>query len=169
MKKMTLTFVLCLVWAGTTWAHGDVSKLPNSVQITQYRLALYMSPDDLDTRNKLAMALYRTDQLEEAEKELKYVLEKDCKNFDALDGIGIVLIKIGKHEEALNYLKKAVEVNEQDVMVHVHLAVVYEKMNLPEQARGELEKARALTSDPAELENIEKFCMDLAHGKFPIC
>jgi len=115
-----------------------------------------MNPDDPAPRNKLAMALYRTNQLEEAEKELRYILKTDSLNFDALDGLGIVLIKMGRYQEALQYLEKAVRINEQDVMVHVHLSVVYQKMKVPERAKSELEKARSLTSDPIELENIEK-------------
>ncbi len=156
MKKLALASVLCLIWVGLARAHGDISKLPNSGQIMQYRLLLYMSPDDLATHNKLAMALYRTGQFEKAKKELKYVLEKDSVNFDALDGLGIVLTKTGRCEEALEYLTKAVSINEQDVMAHVHLSAVYEKLKLPDKARSELEKARSLTSDPGELEKIEK-------------
>jgi tetratricopeptide (TPR) repeat protein len=156
MKKLSLTLILCLVWAGWAWAHGDISQLPNSVQIMQYRLLLYMTPDDPAPRNSLAMALYRTNQLEEAEKELRYILKRDSLNFDALNGLGIVLIKMGRCQEALKYLEKAVGINEEDVMIHVHLSVVYQKMKLPERARSELEKARSLTSDPIELENIEK-------------
>lgn len=156
MKTLCLAFILCLVWIGSAWAHGDISSLPNSAQIMQYRLLLYMNPDDLEPRNNLAMALYRTNQLEEAEKELRYILKRDSLNFDALDGLGIVLIKMGRCQEASKYLEKAQEINEQDVMVHVHLSVVYGKMKLPERAKGELEKARSLTSDAIELENIEK-------------
>jgi tetratricopeptide (TPR) repeat protein len=122
----------------------------------QYRLLLYMSPEDPGPRNELAMALYRTNQLEAAEKELRYILEKDSRNFDALDGLGIVLIKMGRYQDALQYLKKAASVNDQDLMVYVHLSVVYEKLKIPEKSQKELEKARSLTSDPLQLENIEK-------------
>ena len=156
MKKLSLPFILCLVWAGWAWAHGDISELPNAAQIMQYRLLLYMNPDDPAPRNRLAMALYRTNQLEEAEEELRYILGRDSHNFDALDGFGIVLIKMGRYQEALQYLEKAISINDQDVMVHVHLCVVYEKMKRPERAQNELEKARSLATGTDELEKIEK-------------
>jgi tetratricopeptide (TPR) repeat protein len=156
MKRLFLTFILCLVWVNGAWAHGDISKLPNSVQIMQYRLLLYMTPEDPGPRNGLAMALYRTNQLEEAEKELRYILERNPQNFDALDGLGIVLIKMQRYQDALQYLNKALSVNDQDVMVHVHLGVLYQKMELPERAKSELDKARSLTSDPTQLEKIEQ-------------
>lgn len=92
------------------------------------------------------MALYRTNELEEAEKELRYIIERDSLNFDAQDGLGIVLIKAGRYQEALQCLERAVEINEEDVMVHVHLSVLYQKTGLPERAKSELDKARSLTS-----------------------
>lgn len=156
MKKYVLAFVLWMGWVGLAQAHGDISSLPDSAQIMQYKLLLYMSPDDPVPRNDLAMALFRTDQLEDAEKELRYILERDPLNFDALDGLGIVLNKAGRYQEALEYLKKALSINEKDVMVHVHLSVVYERLGLPEEAGNALKEARSLTSDPAELESIEK-------------
>jgi Flp pilus assembly protein TadD len=156
VKKLSLILVICLVWVELACAHGDISKLPDSVQIMQYRLLIYMDPDDLTSRNNLAIALFRTNELEEAEKELRYIVEKDSQNFDAQDGLGIVLIKAERYQEALPCLEKAVEINEKDVMVHVHLSVLYQKMGLPERAKSELDKARSLTSQPVELENIEK-------------
>ncbi len=156
MRKIFLTFVLCLVWTGCAWAHGDISKLPNAAQIMQYRLLLYMTPEDPAPRNGLAMALYITNKFEEAEGELRYILERDPRNFDALDGLGIVLISMERYEEALDYLKKAVAINEQDVMVHVHLSVLYQKMKLPEKAKKELKKAKSLAAGTDELEKIER-------------
>jgi tetratricopeptide (TPR) repeat protein len=156
MKKLSLTFVLCLAWVGWARAHGDVLNLPYSVQIVQYKLVLYMNPDNLSARNRLAMVLYRTNQLEDAEKELRYILERDSNDFDALDGLGIVLIKMERYQEALEYLNKAVRINEYDVMVHVHLSVVYQNMEMPERAKSELEKVRSLISDSIQLQDIEK-------------
>jgi Flp pilus assembly protein TadD len=159
MKKMqglSIALVLCLAWVGLAGAHGDVSKLPESVQIEQYKLKIWMNPDDLVTRNKLAMAFYRSKQLAEAEEELRYILSKDAANFDALDGLGIVLIKRGQYKDALEYLQKAARMNEKDVMVHVHLSVVYEMMKLPEKAQGALRKAKSLASNPHELKHIEE-------------
>ena len=91
----SLMFVICLVWVQLAWAHGDISKLPNSVQIMQYRLLIYMDPDDLTSRNSLAIALYRTNELEEAEKELRYIIERDFLNFDAQDGLGFSIKRQG--------------------------------------------------------------------------
>jgi Flp pilus assembly protein TadD len=156
IERLFLAVSLCFFWTGAGFCHGDISKLPTSVQIMQYRLSIYINPEDLEARNGLAMALYRTNELVEAEKELREVLERDPMDFDALDGLGIVLMKRGDYAQALESLKKAVKVNEQDVMVHVHLSALYEKMKLPEEAKAALHKARFLAPDEMELENIEK-------------
>jgi tetratricopeptide (TPR) repeat protein len=155
-RELSVTLVLCMIWVGFAWGHGAVSALPDSVQIEQYTLKIWLNPDDFGTRNKLAMALYRSDRLEEAEKELRYILGENSEDFDALDGMGIVLIEMEKYQEALEYLTKAARINEKNMMVHVRLSVVYQKMKLPKKAQSELEKARSLTSDPAELEHIEQ-------------
>jgi Flp pilus assembly protein TadD len=100
------------------------------------------------------MALVRTNKLQEAQKELHYILKKDANNFDALDGYGVLLIKMGKNKDALKYLNKAVSINGRDVMVHVHMSVVYDKMRSHREARAALQKAQSLAS-PDELKKID--------------
>lgn len=149
-------FALCVVWAGLAWGHGNISQLPDSVQIEEYRLNIWLKPDDLDIRNKLAMALFRTNELAEAEKELRYVINKDPKNFNALDGLGAVLLKMKKYKEALTYLEEAAKINDKDVLLHVHLSIAYDKTGQAEKAPGELEKARSLAAGTDEAQLIDK-------------
>jgi Flp pilus assembly protein TadD len=153
-----------MVWTGFAWGHGVITHLPDSVQIEQYRLRIWLKPDDLDTRNKLGMALFRSNELGEAEKELRYVVDKDPKNFNALDGLGAVLIKMKKYKEALKYLEKAATINETDVLMHVHLSVAYEKLKKGKKAKSELKKARALAAGTDEAELIDKE-IDLVDGR----
>lgn len=155
MKKISITILLSLFWVSAAWGHGDISKLPSSVQVMQYQMLLYMDPDDIANRNNLAMALYRTGKIDDAAKELETVLKKDPDNFNAIDGMGIVLIKKEQYNDALKYLEKAAKINEQDVMVHVHLAVVYDRLNLADKSKAELEKAGSLVSDSSEIEKID--------------
>jgi Flp pilus assembly protein TadD len=154
MKKLVLTLIMCLVWIGSAWAHSDIDNLPPAVAVLSYKQILYLKPDDLTARNGLAMALVRTNKLQEAQKELQYVLEKDPNNFDALDGYAVLLIKVGKHKDALQYLSKAAGINKQDAMLYVHLSVVYDKMKQRDKAQAALRKAQALAS-PEELKKIE--------------
>jgi Flp pilus assembly protein TadD len=154
MKKLFLTLVVCLVYAGAAWAHSDIDSLPPAVAVLSYKQILYLNPDDLSARNGLAMALVRTNKLQEAQKELHYILKKDPNNFDALDGYGVLLIKAGKHKDALQYLSKAASINKEDTMLYVHLSVVYDKMRDRDKAEAALKKAQSLAS-PDELKKIE--------------
>jgi len=156
MKHWIAGLALFLLMGGTAHAHGNISNLPNSVQILQYRMLLYLNPKDNVARNNLAMALFRTNKLDEARGELDKVLKSDASNFNALDGMGIVLLKMGKYTEALDYLKKALAIKKDDMMVHVHLAAVYKKLSQPEKAAAELEQAKALSKKPDAEKLIEK-------------
>lgn len=156
MKKLCVQMMLCLVGVGLAWGHADIEGLPDAAAILAYKQILYLTPDDLSTRNKLAMALFRKNQLEDAKKELGYILKRDPQNFDALDGFGVVLIKTERYEEALQYLKKAVAINDKDVMVHVHLSAVYQKMKLSQEAQEELKKARSLAADRKQVKRIDE-------------
>ncbi|NPA94335.1 MAG: tetratricopeptide repeat protein [Thermodesulfobacteria bacterium] len=158
MKKrhlLSLVLVCSLLTPSMAFSHGDISKFPPSVQILQYKMALYMNPDDLETRNKLGIAYWLANRLKEAQKEFQAVLEKDPRNFNALDGMGLVLLKAGDLKSALSYFNKAEEINPSDVLVHVHKAVTFERMGKDESAQEEFAKAKSLATD-LDREKIDK-------------
>ncbi len=156
MQKLFLALTIVILMTGSAAAHGNISKLPDSVQILQYKMKLYMNADDADTKNNLAMAYFRTNQLKEAKKELSSVLKKDANNFNALDGMGIVLIKEGNATEALQYLDRALKVNSKDMLLHVHRSVAYKQLKQNDKAASEMDKARALSSGPEDPARIDK-------------
>ncbi len=155
MKKAILALII-IVLPVSALAHGGISKLPDSVQILQYKMKLYMNADDVDTINNLAMAYFRTNQLEEAKKLLLPVLEKDANNFNSLDGMGIILLREGKAGEALEYLLKARGVNDKDLLLQVHLAIAHEQLNQKDLAENEMKKAKSMAATPEEQALIEK-------------
>ncbi len=152
-------FILCLFTTsaipGDALAHGNISNLPAPVQIMQYRLLIYMNPDDLVSRNKMAMVLLRTNKLEEARAQLDYILQKDSKNFDALDGLGILLMKQGHMDEAKTKLLQAERLRPYDPMVHLHLYVLYKELGQNTLAGAEMERARGLCKDQKAAARIE--------------
>lgn len=156
MLKVFLTLLLLTASAGSAAAHGDISKLPDSVQIMQYQMLLYMDPSDAETKNSLAMAYSRTGKLAEAAAELEGVLKKDAKNFNALDGMGVVLLKQKKAEEAVKHLEQALAVNDKDALLHAHLSVAYEQLKQPEKAAASLKKAQELAPSPEGAAAVQK-------------
>ncbi len=164
-KKLILAMFLLALSAGSASAHGDISTLPDSVQIMQYKMLLYMEPDDAETKNKLAMAYFRTNQSALAVQELKGILLKNEHDFNALDGMGIILLKERKAEEALQYLEQALAVNDKDVMLHVHLSLAYEQLGKADQAAASLKKAEELSSGPDGAAAIQKEIKLIKEGK----
>jgi tetratricopeptide (TPR) repeat protein len=156
MKKFLLACLLCCMWSGAAWAHSDIEGLPDSVAIMAYKQVLYLNPGDLATRNELAMAHCRRGNLADAKEELQIVLKKEARNFDALDGMGVVLLKTGQYKEALTYLEKAVKVNDKDPMVYVHLSAAFHKLKMSDKAKTHWKKAQSLVSTRAERNKLKQ-------------
>lgn len=156
MRKLFFTLLILLVAAGSAAAHGGISKLPDSVQIMQYKMLLYMDAEDTATKNSLAMAYFRTNKLSEAAQQLEEVLALDANNFNALDGMGIVLLRQKKGAEAVKYLDRALALNDKDMMVHVHLSLAHQQLNQPDLAKKALETAEKLASTPEAAAEIQK-------------
>jgi tetratricopeptide (TPR) repeat protein len=156
MRNLFFTLFILLVSVSSAAAHGGISKLPDSVQIMQYKMLLYMDSDDIATRNNLAMAYFRSNELTEATQQLQEVLKLDANNFDALDGMGIVLLRQKKGAEAVKYLKQASALNDKDMMVHVHLSLAHQMLNQPELAEEALKVAEKLAATPEAAAEIEE-------------
>lgn len=156
MRNLLFALLILLLTAGSASAHGGISKLPDSVQIMQYKMLLYMDSEDLATRNNLAMAYFRTNELEEATQQLEKVLKLDANNFDALDGMGIVLLRQKKGKEAVKFLERALALNEKDMMVYVHLSLAHQQLNQPDLAKKALETAEKLAATPEAAAEIQK-------------
>lgn len=103
--------VLCLVMVPVkASAHYDGELLPDSVAVMEYRMVINMKPSDTMTRNKLGMVYIRQNKLDKAREEFMAVVKMAPKDFDALDSLGIVSGKEGKHAEAVKWYGKALEV-----------------------------------------------------------
>ncbi len=155
MQRLLLSLSMILLMAGSAAAHGSISKLPDSVQILQYKMKLYMNADDADTKNNLAMVYVRTGQLKEAKEQLTAIMQKDSKNFNANDEMGVVMIMEGKADSAMGYLLRAQDINNNDLMLHVHLSVANGMLNRKAVADEELAKAKSMASGPEELTAID--------------
>ena len=156
MRNLFFTLLILLLSVSSASAHGGISKLPDSVQIMQYKMLLYMDENDIATKNSLAMAYFRTNELTEAAQQLDEVLKLDANNFDALDGMGIILLKQKKGAEAVKYLDRALALNEKDMMVHVHLSLAHQQMHQPDLAKKALETAENLAATPEAAAEIQK-------------
>jgi Tfp pilus assembly protein PilF len=155
MQKLFLALIMVIFMAGSAAAHGNISKLPFSVQILQYKMKLYMNADDLDTMNNLAMAYFYSGEIANAKEQLKIVLAADEHNFNALDGMGMIALKEGDNKSALEFLEKAKKVNEKDMYLLVHLSVAHSNLGQTELAENEMKMAKSLAADDLDKAWIE--------------
>jgi Flp pilus assembly protein TadD len=153
-KKFLSAVTVCLLWSGLAWGHTDIEGLPDSVAIMAYKQIIYLNPADLGARNKLAMAHCRRGEMDEAKKELEYILNKDKQNFDALDGMGVVLLKTGQLKDAVAYFERAVKINDKDALVYVHLSAAFHKMKMADEAKEQWKKAQSLASTGEEKKKL---------------
>jgi tetratricopeptide (TPR) repeat protein len=156
MQKLLLALSMVMLLTGFAHAHGNISKLPDSVQILQYKMKLYMNEDDAETKNNLAMVYVRTGQLPEAKEQLVAILEQDPHNFNALDEMGVVLVVEGNGEKALEFLQRAQTVNDKDLMLYVHLSLAHELSKQTELAGKAMDRAKAQATGPEDLTKIDE-------------
>lgn len=101
-----------------------------------YERALRIDPDYALVLNNYAYSLsVRNIQLNRAMEMSKRSLEKDSLNSSYLDTYGWILFQMERYEEALVYIKKAVERGDASAVVLEHLGDVYAKLNQADEAK----------------------------------
>ncbi len=100
-------------------------------------MSIRMSQLAAEHLNKKKQEEEKAKQEEEGERRLamfRQVLEIDPQDFLANNGVGTVYVELGKYEEALPYLKKAIEVKPTHTVAYLALAQAYEKLFLVDEA-----------------------------------
>lgn len=121
-------------------------------------------PDDPGVNNDLGY-LY-ADQgknLEKAKAMIEKAVKAEPKNAAYLDSMGWVLFKLGQHEEAKTYLKKACDTNrgETDATLWDHLGDVQLQLKEVSEARASWEKAlKTSKEDTNGDEKLQKKLME---------
>ncbi|MDR1935464.1 MAG: tetratricopeptide repeat protein, partial [Candidatus Accumulibacter sp.] len=112
-----------------------------------YGMAVVLDRSDFDARFNLALALLRTGQKERARAELDRVLalRPDLQEALALDGE--LLIAEGEPAKAVEALKKAIELGQENVYVKLGLAL--KDMHRDEEALDALQTAERIGDDDA--------------------
>lgn len=107
-----------------------------------YERALRIDPDYALVLNNYAYSLSeRNIHLDRAMKMSKRSLEKDSTNSSYLDTYGWILYQLGKYEEALVYIQKAVDLGDASAVVLEHLGDVYAKLQRLDDAKKYWTKA----------------------------
>jgi Tfp pilus assembly protein PilF len=129
--------------------------------VRNFRAALALDPGNLSIRNNLAWTL--SEGLHQPSEAWQYIGELDKltrrDNPLYLDTRGVVLMRLGRLDEAISDLERACR-SDPSGIIHYHLALAYQKANRPEGFRRSMEDARkaGLTSskaDPTERKELE--------------
>ncbi len=115
-----------------------------------FRKSLALSPDFAEALNYLGyMWADRGENLQEAREMIEKAVKLDPKNSAFLDSLGWVLYKLDKPQEALRYIQKAIDNNEEpDATLYEHLGDIYSALHKSDQARQAFQKAYSI--DPKE-------------------
>ena len=107
------------------WLHSDdkaVNRLMAQGVIAMQRGALdraldrfdeitRQAPDFAEGWNKRATVLYMMGRHRESVADVQQVLNLEPRHYGALSGLGLILVALGREEDALKWLRRALELN----------------------------------------------------------
>ncbi len=120
------------------------------------RNILDKDPDNAQALNALGYTLAdRTDRYQESYDLIRQALSLSPSDHYILDSMGWVLYRLGQHEEAVDYLRKAMEIR-QDPEIAAHLGEVLWVIGDKKAAKEVWETARQITPEDIRLLNVIK-------------
>jgi Flp pilus assembly protein TadD/2-polyprenyl-3-methyl-5-hydroxy-6-metoxy-1,4-benzoquinol methylase len=109
----------------------------------------------LDIRSVLteAVRLHQTGQLEQAATLYRKVLTDDPKCADALHLLGMIALQEGQAKAALEFIRRAIDLNDREASYHFHLAFALQTLNDMQGAVAGYRQAMALKPDDPDIYN----------------
>ena len=104
------------------------------------------------------------EEYDEAESMLNDIVKKDPKNSEAFHNLGVIEISRYKYSEAIEYLKKACELNPKGFQSPFLLAECYRNVGDNQKAEKSLQTATNIKFDEFALMNLAEIQVDL--GKY---
>ena len=105
--------------------------------------------EDTDLLYARAMVAERLGRIDIFEQDLKFIIEREPDNAQALNALGYTLAdRTERLQEARGYIERALEISPADFYVLDSMGWVLYRMGEFEQAVSYLEKARDLRNDP---------------------
>ena len=143
VSLLLLLSLLLSCWARGAAAHVSSDDMPDSVAEMEYAIHLEFKPDDQVVRNKLGMVYYRQGKLPAAMAEFSRILKLEPKNYDALDGLGLVKAAQQDYDAAISYHRQVITINPEDMMGYFHLGCALEKKGQLREAAEAYHTAQA--------------------------
>lgn len=110
------------------------------------RRALRLEPNGTHIRANLGILHFRRGLTEQAESELRWVCERDGDHASAHFYRGEALNQLGRVDEGLRVLERAVELQPTNARAYHLMGILYDRKGEPERASEMYRKARTLSS-----------------------
>lgn len=107
----------------------DETFAPKALQIYSKKAKLF--PNDWKVRFRYAFALYFNNKKKEAIKEFEDIIKLDPKNVFSYGYIATIYGEMNKVDEAIDYSKKAIEIDSNVAAIHLLLGAAYYKKGRP--------------------------------------
>lgn len=108
------------------------------------------SPSDVLEIMQTAIGHHRTERFQEAESFYRQALGQNPELPDAIHLIGVIRLQTGNHEEAVQYISKAISLNDSQAVYHSNLGAALLAMGKKDEAMGSFTRAIRLDPDNAD-------------------
>ena len=117
-----------------------------AMEVYDEAVALFM--DHADLLYARALLAEKLDRLDQAEADLRRILESDPEHVHALNALGYTLIdRTDRYQEGLEYIQRAYQQNPDDPAILDSMGWAYYRLDELEQAEAYLRRAYALLPD----------------------
>ena len=125
--------------------------------ITEFRRVLKVDPDFHAALNYLGYTFAEAGtNLDEALKLVSRAVALDPDNGAYVDSLGWTYYRIGRPEQARDYLERAARLEPEDATLQEHLGDVYVALGQKERARQAYQRSLALSGESADKGNTDK-------------
>ena len=119
----------------------SITQEGKEANIAKMRLGMIGEEEALSAHLKKANQMVRNGDYVGAKEELETVIAISPKNYMAYFSLGVILDRIDRREESIDFLKRAVEIKPDYAPGHFYLGQLYEKEDMPGNAREAYRKA----------------------------
>ncbi|MDD4663078.1 MAG: tetratricopeptide repeat protein [Caldisericia bacterium] len=125
----------------------------NSFRSLEILMQQDIEETDVDFLLQKANTYMTLNQFQDAEKELKKALKLKI-NAPALNNLGVVLIRLGKLEEALHYFSESIKLDDKNANTWFNLSTYYETQRNMEKATDTIRQGLQKVSVPELMERL---------------
>jgi len=122
----------------------------------QYKIALAAGGSKIEAMRGLAYVHLMNDDLDSAKKYFMLILENHPDDLDSVNTLGIIAIKQNKYDIAVNWLKKALALDKDNVRAKSNLSLAYRHLAKAADKNDDIDSAINYLSNDIEINASSK-------------